>query len=52
MLANQRFGLLFDDIREVLRVEESLLIPRQPALQSEDYVISDLISLHLTLFLT
>jgi len=45
MLANQQLGLLFDDIREVLRVEESLLIPVQPALQSEDYVISDLISL-------
>ncbi len=46
MLANQQFGLLFDDIREVLRVEESQLIPVQPALQSEDSVISDLISLH------
>ncbi len=45
ILANQRFGLLFDDIKEVLRVDESLLLPIQPALQSEDYVISDLITL-------
>lgn len=41
ILANQRFGLLFDDIKEVLRVDKSLLLPIQPALQSEDYVISD-----------
>lgn len=45
IMANQRFGLLFDDIREVLRVDESLLLPIQPALHSEDYVISDLITL-------
>lgn len=45
ILANQRFGLLFDDIREVLRVDDSLLLPIQPALQSDDYVISDLITL-------
>lgn len=45
ILASQRFGLLFDDIREVLRVDDSLLILIQPALQSEDYVISDLITL-------
>jgi purine-binding chemotaxis protein CheW len=44
-LANQSFGLLFDDIREVLRIEESLIIPVQPALQSADYIISDLITL-------
>lgn len=44
-LANQPFGLLFDDIREVLRIEESLIIPVQPALQSADYIISDLITL-------
>ncbi len=44
-LAGQLFGLLFDDIQEVLRVDESLLMPIQPALQSEDYVISDLITL-------
>ena len=44
-LANQPFGLLFDDIQEVLRVDESLLMPIQPALQSENYVISDLITL-------
>jgi len=41
MLASQRIGLLVDDIREVLRVEESLIIPVQPALQSTDYIISD-----------
>ncbi len=45
MLANQRFGLLFDDIKEVLRVEESLILPVQPALQSLDYIISSLITL-------
>ena len=45
ILANQRFGLLFDDIREVLRVDESLLLPIQPALQSEDFIISKLITL-------
>ncbi len=45
LLANQKFGLLFDDIKEVLRVDDSLLLPIQPALQSEDYIISDLITL-------
>lgn len=45
ILAKQRFGLLFDDIKEVLRVDDSLLLPIQPALQSEDYIISDLITL-------
>ncbi len=45
ILENQRFGLLFDDIREVLRVDESLLLPIQPALQSEDFIISELITL-------
>lgn len=45
MLADQRFGLLFDDIREVLRVDDSLLLPVQPALQSADYIISSLITL-------
>jgi len=45
ILQNQRFGLLFDDIKEVLRVDQSLLIPIQPALQSDDYIISDLITL-------
>jgi len=45
MLANQPFGLLFDDIREVLRVKESQLLPIQPALQSLDYIISSLITL-------
>jgi len=45
ILENQRFGLLFDDIREVLRVDDSLLFSIQPALQSDDYVISELITL-------
>jgi purine-binding chemotaxis protein CheW len=44
-LSGQPFGLLFDDIQEVIRVDESLLMPIQPALQSKDYVISDLITL-------
>jgi len=45
MLANQRLGLLFDDIREVLRVDDSLVLPIHPTLQSEDTVISGLITL-------
>ncbi len=45
ILANQKFGLLFDDIKEVLRIDDSLLLPIQPALQSKDYIISDLITL-------
>jgi len=45
ILGNQPFGLLFDDIKEVLRVEESLLCPVQPALQSADSIISNLITL-------
>lgn len=46
LLENQKFGLLFDDIKEVLRVDDSLLLPILPALQSADYIISDLITLH------
>ncbi len=46
LLADQKFGLLFDDIKEVLRVDDSQLLPIQPALQSEDYLISNLITLH------
>ncbi len=46
LLGNQRFGLLFDDIKEVLRVDDSLLLPIQPALQGDDCLISELISLH------
>ncbi len=45
LLANQKFGLLFDDIKEVLRVDETHILPIQPALQSEDCIISDLITL-------
>ncbi|BCL62219.1 hypothetical protein DGMP_29120 [Desulfomarina profundi] len=46
ILANQKFGLLFDDIKEVIRVDEAHILPIQPALQSENYIISDLITLH------
>jgi len=46
LLANQKFGLLFDDIKEVLRIDDAHILPIQPALQSEDYIISDLITLH------
>ncbi len=45
ILAKQKFGLLFDDIREVVRVDDSQILPIQPALQSEDHIISDLITL-------
>ncbi len=44
-LCGQTFGLLFEDIQEVLRVDESFLTPIQPALQSKASVISSLITL-------
>lgn len=43
--AGQRFGLLFDDIKDVLRVDRSLVSPILPALQSNDGIITDLIKL-------
>jgi purine-binding chemotaxis protein CheW len=44
-LFNTRYGLLFDDIKEVFRVESASIRPVSSALQSEDRIISALISL-------
>lgn len=44
-LFNTRYGLLFDDIKEVFRVESANIRPVSRALQSEDRIISSLISL-------
>lgn len=44
-LASQRFGLLFDDIKDVLRVDKSLISPILSTLQSSDGIITDLIKL-------
>lgn len=40
---NQRLGLLFDDIKEILKVENSSIIPVHPTLQTNDKIISSLI---------
>jgi len=40
---NQRFGLLFDDIKEILKVDNSAIIPVHPSLQTNDKIISNLI---------
>jgi len=44
-LFNQRFGLLFDDIKDVIRVNSETVVPLSPALQGEDRIISDIINL-------
>ena len=44
-LFNNRYGLLFDDIKEVFRVDQTSIRPLNSALQSEDKIISALISL-------
>jgi purine-binding chemotaxis protein CheW len=44
-LLNTRYGLLFDDIKEVFRVEQAHIRPVTKVLQSEDKIISSLISL-------
>jgi purine-binding chemotaxis protein CheW len=44
-LHNQRFGLLFDDIREVFRATSSAITPISKALQTSDRVIASLIKL-------
>jgi purine-binding chemotaxis protein CheW len=44
-LHNQRFGLLFDDIREVFRADASAIAPISKALQTSDRVIASLIKL-------
>ncbi len=45
-LGRRRYGLLFDDIRDVLRVDKSSLIPIDPEILNEDNIISDLIKLN------
>jgi purine-binding chemotaxis protein CheW len=44
-MSNTRYGLLFDDIKEVFRVESADIRPVSSSLQSEDRIISALISL-------
>ncbi|MBE0585474.1 MAG: chemotaxis protein CheW, partial [Desulfofustis sp.] len=44
-LYNQRFGLLFDDIREVFRANTTAITPISKALQTGDRVIASLIKL-------
>jgi len=44
-LLNTRYGLLFDDIKEVFRVDQAHIRPVTKVLQSEDRIISALISL-------
>ncbi len=44
-LFNNRYGLLFDDIKEVFRVDPASIRPVNRALQSEDRIISSLITL-------
>ena len=44
-LFDTQYGLLFDDIKEVFRVEQAEIRPIAKALQSEDRIISALISL-------
>ncbi len=40
---NQRLGLLFDDIKEIFKVENSAITPVHPTLQTNDKIISNLI---------
>ncbi len=42
---NQQFGLLFDDIKEVFRAEDSRIVPISASLQTEDKIISSLIQM-------
>lgn len=44
-VGQKSYGLLFDDIREVLRVDSKAIVPLDATLMSEDTVISDLIVL-------
>ena len=44
-LQSRRYGLLFDDIKEVLRVPENSVEPLDPLLMTEDAIISALIKL-------
>jgi purine-binding chemotaxis protein CheW len=41
-----RFGLLFDDIKDVIMVDSSAVFPVPPALQTTESIISDLIKLN------
>lgn len=44
-IAQHRFGLLFDDIKDVMMVDDAALVPIHPALQTAESIISDLIKL-------
>jgi purine-binding chemotaxis protein CheW len=44
-VAQHRFGLLFDDIRDVIMVDGAEVVPIHPALQTAESIISDLIRL-------
>lgn len=43
-LYNQRFGLLFDDIKEVFKTDSEFIVPINSVLQSDDQIISAIIS--------
>lgn len=43
---NQQFGLLFDDIQEVLKVDQDVITPINSLLQTEDRLISAIIKLN------
>jgi len=42
---NQRFGLLFDDIKDVIRIDSTDINPIPAVLQTDDRIISDLINI-------
>ena len=42
---NRRYGLLFDDIRDVLRVEDASIQPLEPMLMTGETVVSSLIKM-------
>ena len=44
-MLNTRYGLLFEDIKEVFRAEPAIIDPVNPELRTDDRVISDLIKL-------
>lgn len=41
----QQYGLLFEDIKEVLRVDLASITPIHPSLQADDHIISGLINI-------
>jgi len=44
-ITQYRFGLLFDDIKDVIMEDSAVVVPIHPALQTADSIISDLIKL-------